>query len=623
MRCHSRGYTRLQPSKIPLIRSTQTSPQPRLHSPAVRRFGAFNATGWIAAALIGVTSLVANPALAKKKPATPERPWPPPKPLKIERFTLDNGMRVVVQPDHSAPLVAVGLMVDVGARDELKGKSGLAHFFEHMMFQGSEKVGKMEHFTALEAVGGQLNANTSTDRTYYYEVVPKGALELALWLEAQRFSSLKIDKANVENQRQTVMEERRQRYGNRPYTLSRLTLRKMAFETWPLAHSTIGSMADLQGAPIDAFEAFWQYWYTPNNVVLALVGDITLDEAKRVAEKHLGTLERRAEPQKAKFAEPEAAAHKYATFAEPLGKMPAFHIAWRVPAKPNLDAYSIEVLAEILDGGDASRLRKKLAKDTGLATRHFAGTYGQRDVDLFHIFAELSQNGTKGLSKAKQLTRETIYEIARDGVSADELRRAKVSFEAGYVFGIESFGERAEAMCRHELYYGDANGFNKELALYRGVTNEDIVRVARKYFTYAREVELDVLPKGLAADPSAAEKPKYVSKAESKLAKAIAKREKAAAKAEKRAEVARQRAEAKAAKAEARKAKSEAKRRAREAAKAAKKAAKEAKKAAKQAQLDAKKAAKPVAPAAEKPAGQPDAPPADEPVTNDAPTEGK
>jgi len=321
-----------------------------------------------------------------------------------------------------------------------------------MMFQGSKGVGKMEHFTALESVGARLNANTSTARTYYYEVVPKGALELALWLEADRFASLKIDRANVENQRQTVMEERRQRYGNQPYSLSRLVLRKHAFTTWALGHSTIGSMADLKAAPLKAFEAFWQHWYTPNNVVLALVGDITLERAREVADRYLGKLERRAEPQKKKFAEPEPKAHVYVPFNEPLGKMPAFHIAWRVPAKPHPDAYAVDVLSEVLDGGDAARLRKKLSKDTGIATRHWAGVYGQRDVDLFHVFAELSAKGEKALTKAKRITRETIYGIARDGISAEELRRAKVSYKANWVFGIESLSARAAALCRHELY---------------------------------------------------------------------------------------------------------------------------------------------------------------------------
>ena len=545
-------------------------------------------TGMLCAAL----AWLPGAAAAKTKASAPEpAPWPAPQKLKMERFTLNNGLRVVVQPDHSAPLVAVGLMVDVGSRDETKGKSGLAHFFEHMMFQGSKRVGKMEHFTALESVGADLNANTSTDRTYYYEVVPKGALELALWMEADRFSSLAINTANVENQRQTVMEERRQRYGNQPYALSRLELRKKAFTTWELAHTTIGSMADLKAAPVADFEAFWLHWYTPNNVVLALVGDITVERAREVSEKYLGQLERRAEPQKKAFAEPTPTAHSYTAFAEPLGKMPAFHIAWRVPAKPHPDAYAIEVLSEVLDGSDAARLRKKLSKDTGIATRHFAGVYGQRDVDLFHVFAELSQSREQAIEKAKQIVRETIYDIAANGVRPDELQRAKVSYEAGWVFGIESLSGRAAALCRHELYYGDANRFNDELGRYRKVTEQDIVRVARKYFTWQREVEMDVLPKGMAAAKGAGEKPRYVQKAEAQLIKSIEKRAKAEEKQRLREEKRREKAAAKAAKLAARAAAREAKQAARDAKKAAALAKKQAASDAKQAASDAKQAA--------------------------------
>ena len=576
MRCHPRPGGRQHRLSLPP------------HAPFAAPIAAvISAT--IAASLAMCVALPAS-AARKKRAEPPPKPWPAPKKLPIERFTLDNGLRVVVQPDSSAPQVAIGLMVDVGARDEVNGKSGLAHFFEHMMFQGSSKVGKMEHFTALEAVGAQLNANTSTDRTYYYEVVPKGAVELALWLETDRFSSLKISPENVENQRQTVMEERRQRYGNRPYALSRMKLREMAFTTWDLNHSTIGSMADLKAAPIEAFEAFWQYWYTPNNVVLALVGNITVDEAKDVLSRTLGKLERRAEVQKKKFAEPEPKSHVYGVFAEPLGKMPAFHLAYRVPAKPHPDAYAIEVLSEVLDGGDAARLRKKLAKDTGLATRHFAGIYGHRDVDLFHVFVELSEGGLKPLGKAKEIVRAAFYDIARDGVSDEELRRAKVSFEAGYVFGIESFATRAEALCRHELYYGDANGFNEALGKYRAVTADDLVRVARKYFVFDREVELDVLPKGLAAPADGGSKPKDVLKAEQKLAKTLEKRRKAEEKRLRREEARRKKAEAKAAKIAARKAAKEAKRAAREEAKRKKAEAKAAKIAAKKAAAEAKRA---------------------------------
>ena len=496
------------------------------------------------------------PALAAKgaKVEQAETPWPDVPPLQIERFTLGNGMRVVVQTDRSAPLVALGLMVDVGSRDELKGHSGLAHFFEHMMFQGSKYVGKMEHFNALEAVGADLNANTSSDRTYYYETLPKGALELALWLEHQRFSALAVNLPNVENQRQTVMEERRQRYDNQPYALSRMELIERLFDSWELGHSTIGSMDDLAAAPLEDFVDFWRRWYTPNNVVVALVGDISGEEARAVLERTLGTLERRAEVEKKPFAFEERKEHAYVHHVEQRGKMPAFHLAWKVPAAPAEDAYALDLLSEVLDGGRSSRLERKLGRETGLASRHFAGTYGRRDVDVFHVYVEMATEPLADVARAKQLIREAILDIAAKGVDPDELRRAKVAFEAGWVFGRESAESRAEVLCRYELYYGDARKVQAELGRYRAQTSADLQRVAARWLTWAAELEMDVLPTGVAPPADAGTKPKAIEKLEASMAAARAAAEK---KAKAEAAAAEKKAKAEAAAAE-KKAKAEA-----------------------------------------------------------------
>jgi len=524
------------------------------------------------AALLSV-AVAPEAEAARKRKKSADKPWPAPKPLVIERFTLSNGMRVVVQPDRRAPLVAMGLMVDVGSRDERSGRSGLAHFFEHMMFQGSQRVAKMEHFRALEAVGASLNANTSTDRTYYFEVLPVAALEMAMYMEADRFATLKINAANVENQRQTVMEERRQRYGNRPYAMSRLRFLEKAFTNWRLQHSTIGSMEDLKKTPVADFEAFWRKWYTPNNVVLTLVGDIDLARARKLAERYFGRLKRRAEPKHNPFTEPEPEAHSWHVYEEPLGQTPAFHMGWRVPARPHADAYAIEVLAQVLDGGEASRLTRKLARDTGLATRHFAGNHGRRDVDLFQVYVEMSKPGHKATAKAKAIVRGALQDIALKGVGKDELQRAKVAYEAGWVFGNLSFSGRAHMLATFELYGGDASKINDELARYRAITSDDLKRVARRYFGFAREIEMDVLPKGVGPAKGAGDKPKGVAKFEKRLAKAIAAEKKAEARRLKAAEKRRlkeaRRAAKKAARAAAKKAKAEARERLRAKKKAA------------------------------------------------------
>jgi zinc protease len=449
-------------------------------------------------------------------------------------------------------------------------------------------------------VGADLNANTSADRTYYFETVPKGALELALWLEHDRFAALHIDEKNVENQRQTVMEERRQRYENQPYALSRLELLERLFDNWSLGHSTIGSMDDLKAAPLDDFVAFWKRWYTPNNVVVALVGDVTPEGARAVLEKTLGRLPRRAEIEKKRFSDAERTSHVWLHHEEKRAKLPAFHLAWKVPAAPSTDAVALELLAEILDGGRSSRLERKLGRETGLATRHFSGTYGRRDLDVFHIYVEMARAGLDDLAKAKQIVRGAILDIARSGVDADELARAKVAFEAGWVFGRESLDSRAEALCRYELYEGDANRVNGALQRYRAVTAADVQRVARRWLNWDAELEMDVLPSGVAPPADAGSRPAYVQKAEDAMRKADEKAQKAADAARKKAEqqAAKQAAaDAKRAAAEAKKAEAAAKKA--EAA-AAKKAAAEAKKAAAEAKKAAAAAKKAEAAAAKK-----------------------
>lgn len=501
-------------------------------------------------------SAAAWPAHAAKKPkkppvvapAEPEKPWPLPKPWAVEKFTLGNGMRVLVHTDRSAPLVAVGIMVDVGSRDETQGLSGIAHFFEHMMFQGSQHAGKMEHMRLLEGQGADLNANTSADRTWYYEVVPRPALELALWLEAERFANLVIDAKNVENQRQTVMEELRERYDNRPLVRSHLELIAKAYASWAMGHPTIGSMDDLTKAPVQAFADFWKQWYSPNNCVLVLSGDIDAATARPLIDKTLGLVEKRADAAKAKISEPEPAGHVFASLTDKLTRAPAVHLAWKVPAHPHPDADALDLLAEILGSGDSSRLEKRLVRQGTLASGYSAGTHGRRDSDLFQVYVELAEPGPAAIAETKKRIREEILAIAASGVSEEELRRARVAFETGWVVAAESPARRAELLAMFETYYGDANKLAEVLPNYRKVTAADVQRVARTLLTWDREVEIDVLPPGAAAAPPPT-KPDWIKRAEKAMSDAELK--KAAAEARAREEAQRKAAEAAAAPADA------------------------------------------------------------------------
>ncbi|MSQ81994.1 MAG: hypothetical protein EXR77_03635 [Myxococcales bacterium] len=474
--------------------------------------------------------LAAQPALAAKKAkkpplvaVEPEAPWPQPKPWVFDKFTLNNGMRVLVHTDRSAPLVAVGIMVDVGSRDETKGLSGIAHFFEHMMFQGSKHAGKMEHMRALEGQGADLNANTSADRTWYYQVVPRPALELALWLEAERFANLVIDAANVENQRQTVMEELRERIENRPLVRSHLEIIERVYASWAMGHATIGTIADLTKAPVQAFVDFWQRWYTPNNCVLVLSGDVDVATARVLVTKTLGLVVRRAEIQRTKIEEPAPVGHQSGSLTDKLTRAPAVHLAWKVPAHPDPDSDALDLLAEVLGSGDSSRLEKRLVRQGTLASGYSAGTHGRRDMDLFQVYVELAEPGPAAIAETKKRIREEILSIAQFGVTPEELRRARVAFETGWVMAAESPARRAELLAMFEVFYGDANKLAQVLPRYRAVTVADVQRVARMWLTWDREVELEVLPVGAAATPVGS-KPDWIRRTEKAISDAEAKK---------------------------------------------------------------------------------------------------
>ncbi|MDH3845825.1 MAG: insulinase family protein, partial [Myxococcales bacterium] len=258
--------------------------------------------------------------------------------LKVSRATLDNGLRVVMSEDHTVPTVAVAVYYDVGSRNETKGRSGFAHLFEHMMFQGSANIDKGEHFSLIINRGGDANGTTSNDRTNYFETLPSNELALGLWLEADRMRSLAITQENFENQRQTVMEERRQRIDNQPYIPSMLRINELAYgDYWPYAHSTIGDMQDLLDAPLEAVQEFFDMYYAPNNAVLSISGDFDPNEAMPLVEKYFGSIPSR---ERTPFVEPEPpkqTAERTETMYDPNATLPAFHLAYHIPASRTPD----------------------------------------------------------------------------------------------------------------------------------------------------------------------------------------------------------------------------------------------------------------------------------------------
>ena len=422
--------------------------------------------------------------------------------LAVSRATLDNGLRVVMNQDHTVPTVAVSVYYNVGSRNEVKGRSGFAHLFEHMMFQGSANIGKGEHFSLIINRGGSANGTTSNDRTNYFETLPANELALGLWLEADRMRSLSITQENFENQRMTVMEERRQRIDNQPYIPSMLRINELAYgDYWPYAHSTIGDMQDLIDAPLEAVQEFFNTHYAPNNAVLSISGDFNTDDAMRLVEKHFGDVPARETPVYSEPAPPEQSAVRAETMYDANATLPAFHLAYHIPPNRSPDHYALEILALVLGDGESSRLYQTLVKRKEICQDVAVGTDDRRGPDLFSVWAVMASGHAP--KEAQDIVLAELEAIADKGVTARELEKAKNRIHAAFVFGLQSNMARAQHLAEYELYWGDANLLKLELDYYLAVSMDDIKRVADEYFEVTNRTVLDVLP---GAAPASEEK---------------------------------------------------------------------------------------------------------------------
>ncbi len=419
--------------------------------------------------------------------------------IEIIRGTLGNGMRVVLSPDRSIPNVGIAVYYDVGSRNEAPGRSGFAHLFEHMMFQGSENVGKGEHFQYIMNRGGTMNGTTSTDRTNYYEALPSNELELGLWLEADRMRSLSITAENFENQRQTVMEERRQSYDNQPYMKSMLEINELAYgDYWPYAHSTIGDMQDLIDAPLQAVQEFFAQYYAPNNAILSIAGDFDTQQALGWIHKHFGFIEPREVPT---FNPPEftpPTSPRVSTTYDPIAELPAFHVAYPIPPRTHPDHHALEILAIVLGDGKASRLYRELVRSEEICQEVQVSTDNRRGPDLFSMWAILGKR--KRTRTALRIIDTELGDVFMKGISESEMEKAKNKIRARFLFGMQSNLSRAKRLAEYELYWGDAEAVRQELERYMQVTDRDIKRVAREYLDRSRRTILSVVP---GPDPNA------------------------------------------------------------------------------------------------------------------------
>ena len=404
------------------------------------------------------------------------------------QFSLQNGLRVVLSEDHSAPVVAVAVYYDVGSRDEVRGRTGFAHLFEHMMFQGSENVRKAEHFKYVESNGGELNASTHADFTEFYEFLPSNQLALALWLESDRMRSLKITAANLQNQKEAVKEEKRQSYDNQAYWPALLKMDEMVFTNWANAHSTIGSMRDLNAATVADVSRFFATYYAPNNAVLVIAGDIDSREAEALVRKYFSSIPRHKPPPKADVSEPLRVAIRKGTISDAHAQVPALSIAWKIPARRTPDFYAVALLKAILCDGESARLYQLLVKTRALCLE-INGTLeprrGPGQVAVFTINKpESKPDDVRAIIEAE------IERIKVEGVTADELTKVKNQFRLdrflsgseGEYSSLQTPLGRALELGEFALFDGEPSLINTEISSYLAVTANQVREVARKYF---------------------------------------------------------------------------------------------------------------------------------------------
>lgn len=411
-------------------------------------------------------------------------------------YDLKNGLHVILHEDHSTPIAAVTVMYHVGSKNEDTSRTGMAHFFEHLLFEGSENIGRGEFDTYIENAGGTLNANTSNDRTFYHEVLPSNQLKLGLWLESERMLHAKIEEIGIETQREVVKEEKRQRMDNQPYGSVLTEVMKRAYKVHPYRWPTIGSMEHLNNAEFEDFMNFYKTFYVPNNAVLSIAGDIDIKETKKLIEQYFGSIPKgkNAIPRPT-VEEPKQEKEVRDTIYDNI-QLPAVIQAYHIPAQGTKDYYAVDMLATLLSGGQSSRFHKRLVDKEQVALAAFSFPFSLEDPGVTLNYAICNM----GISpeKVEAVINEEIELAKTELVSEKELQKLKNQIEAQFVSGNSKMVGIAENLANYHMYFGDANLINTEIEKYLSVTAEDIKRVANTYFNDNNRVVLYYLPKAQA-----------------------------------------------------------------------------------------------------------------------------
>jgi len=412
--------------------------------------------------------------------------------IEFTKYTLDNGLKVILHQDKSTPIVTVSIMYEVGGKDSFEGRTGFAHFFEHLLFEGSKNIDRGEYAKYVEDAGGALNANTSQDRTYYYEILPSNQLELGLWLESERLLHAVVDQEGVDTQREVVKEERRQSYDNRPYGQILYELFKHGFTKHPYKDPNIGYMADLNGAEAEDYVKFYETYYVPNNAILSIAGDIDEAQTKALIKKYFGSIPRGAEPPRVSIVEPALGGEVRDTVYDAKAPLPALVMGYRTPERTHPDYYAISMLNQVMSQGQSSRLNKVLIDEKQLAVQAGSFPSSTQDPGLAIAFAFLKPGSD--IMPAEEVFNAEVKKMQTDLISEREFQKLRNQVEASAISGYGTMAGIAQGLANYEMYQGDANLINTETEKYMAVTREDIRRVAQKYYTPENRVTLYWMP---------------------------------------------------------------------------------------------------------------------------------
>ena len=420
--------------------------------------------------------------------------------IPFEKYTLKNGMKVILSQDHSAPVVTVYMLYNVGSRVEEKGRTGFAHLFEHMMFEGSANAPKGVHFKTVEANGGSLNGSTHPDFTDYFEALPSNKLAVGLWLESDRMRSLAITAPNLANQKEAVKEERRLSFDNRPYNTAIVDVwPQLAFQNWQSSHSLIGSFEDLNAASVADVTKFFKTYYAPNNAILCVVGDIQIPEAKKWIEGYFGDIPSQPQPAHPDLSEPAKFTPRTEVYKDPLAGVPAVLIGWPGPPRRSADYNALVMVDALLTGGDSSRFSLDLVKGKKSVLSYeanpgwpFAGASDYKAPALYAM--NLLHNPKFTGKEIVGQVQDEIDKIQKEGVDLKELERARTFLRASRIKDLQSTLTRASLLAQYEMFDGKPELITSELDTFLAVTPEQIQAVVKKYLVPEKRVVLEIVP---------------------------------------------------------------------------------------------------------------------------------